>query len=191
MSKMLLDEIDKTLISELQRNGRATLSHIGKKTGISHVAIRKRLARLLEKEVIKVSAHLNAKDLDAKIAAMLVEVENSQRLKELTELFKNCPRTVLLSGIDASNLLTVVVGEDFSTLESVVGVCSLRVQKGIRRSDVHIGGLPTYPQFLPIRITSQKKTDTAPCRARCDQCESFKSKHCLGCPATRFYRGPL
>ena len=114
-----LDKIDKILISELQKDGRTPLTDIGKKTGISHVAIRKRLAKLRDKGLLNISACLNPQTLDMKVAAINVEVENSQRLDELMKLFKNCPRTVFLSGLSASNLLTVVVGENFSTLESV------------------------------------------------------------------------
>jgi len=191
MSKHLLDEVDRVLVSELQRDGRTALSHIGKKTGISHVAIRKRLEKLVRKGLVNISADLNVEALEAKIAAIIVEVENSRRLKELMELFKDCPRTVFLSGLSASNLLTIIAGEDLSTLESVIGVCSLRVQKGIRRSEVHMGSLPIYPRFLPIRITPHKKAEKAPCGARCNRCESFESKRCLGCPATKFYNGPL
>jgi DNA-binding Lrp family transcriptional regulator len=186
-----LDQVDRTLVAQLQEDGRTPLSQIGRKIGISHVAVRKRLEKLLGEGLIQISADLNVEALDAKIAAVLVEVENSPRLRELMELFKDCPRTVFLSGLSASNLLTIIVGEDMSTLESVIGVCSLRVQPGIRRSEVHIGSLPIYPRFLPIRVTPQKKAEIAPCGAKCNRCESFKSKRCLGCPATRFYRGQL
>jgi DNA-binding Lrp family transcriptional regulator len=189
--KDLLDQVDRTLIGQLQEDGRTPLSQIGRRVGISHVAVRKRLEKLLGEGLIQVSADLNVEALDAKIAAILVEVENSQRLRELMELFKNCPRTVFLSGLSASNLLTIIVGEDMATLESVLGICSLRVHPGIRRSEVHIGSLPIYPRFLPIRVTPRKKAEIAPCEAKCNRCQSFKNRQCLGCPATRFYRGQL
>jgi DNA-binding Lrp family transcriptional regulator len=187
----LLDEIDKILISELQKNGRTALSHIGKKTGISHVAVRKRLEKLLKEKLISISANLNMEILDAKIGAVVVEVESFTRLKELMDLFKDCPRTVFLSSLSASNLLTIIIGENLSTLESVIGVCSVRVQKGVRQSEVHIGSLPIYPRFLPIRVTPQKTAEVAPCGAKCDECGSLKNKQCLGCPSTKFYLGPL
>ncbi|MEM3088639.1 MAG: AsnC family transcriptional regulator [Candidatus Bathyarchaeia archaeon] len=187
----MLDEIDKILISELQKNGRTALSHISKKVGISHVAVRKRLEKLLKEEMVSISADLNMEALGAKIAALVVEVENFTRLKELMNLFRDCPRTVFLSGLSASNLLTIVIGENLSTLESVIGVCSVRVQKGVRRSEVHIGSLPTYPRFLPIRITPRKEAEIAPCGAKCEGCWSLKNSQCLGCPSTKFYSGPL
>jgi DNA-binding Lrp family transcriptional regulator len=186
-----LDHIDRALVAQLQEDGRTPLSKIGRKLGMSHVAVRKRLQKLVKKGLIHVSADLNVQALNAKIAAILVEVENAQRLNELIELFKDCPRTVFLSGLSASNLLTIIVGEDMSTLESVIGICSLRVQPGIRRSEVYIGSSPMFPQFLPIRVTPQKKVEVAPCGARCNRCKSYKNKKCLGCPATKFYDGSL
>jgi len=189
--KPSFDDADKMLIAELQRDGRVPLSEVGRRMGISHVAVRKRLEKLLGKGLVKISAVLNVEALDAKIAAILVEVENAQRLNELMELFKDCPRTLFLSGLTASHLLTIVTGENLSTLESVIGVCSLRVHKGVRRSEVHIGSLPIYPRYLPMQIASKRKSEVAPCGARCNQCRSFKTKQCLGCPATRFYEGPL
>jgi DNA-binding Lrp family transcriptional regulator len=190
MSRKLLDKVDTIIVSELQKDGRIALSSIAKKTGISHVAIHKRLEKLINEGIVNISACLNTERLDAKVAVILVEVVNSKRLKELIEAFKNCPRTVLLSALSASNLLTIIVGEDFPTLESVIGICSLRVQKGVRRSEVYIGDLPTYPKFLPMRITAERKA-CAPCGARCSACENFKNKQCLGCPATKSYIGPL
>ncbi|WP_455279253.1 AsnC family transcriptional regulator [[Eubacterium] cellulosolvens] len=186
-----LDEVDKILISELQKDGRTALTDIGKKTGISHVAVRKRLAKLRDKGLLNIYACLNPQKLDMKIAAINVEVENSQRLNELMNLFKNCPRTVFLSGLSASNLLTVIAGENFSTLESVIGSCSPRVQKGVRRSEVNIGSFPIHPEFLCIRVSPNKNAETATCGARCNECEKYKNKQCLACPTTKFYRGPL
>lgn len=187
----MFDQIDKTLISELQADGRKPLLQIAKKTGISHVAVKKRLSNLLKKGLIEVSAHLNLSTVGAKIATITVEVENYDRMKELIQLFKDCPRTVFLTSLTASQLLSIVVGEDLSTLENVVGVCSIRAQKGIRRSEVHVGNLPNYPKFLPIRVYSTNKGDIAPCKARCDTCNSFINHDCLGCPATSSYHGPL
>jgi len=187
----MLDDVDKILISELQKDGRKPLSQIAKKLGVSHVAVRKRLKNLLDKGFISVTANLNLEALNAKAATVTVEVENYIRLKELMGMFKDCPRTVFLAPLTGSNLITVIVGEDSSTLENVIGVCSVRAQKGIRRSEVYVGNLPAYPKYLPIRIAGRHVSQTAPCGARCDRCESFKTEECVGCPSTKFYNGPL
>jgi Lrp/AsnC family leucine-responsive transcriptional regulator len=187
----MFDEIDKTIISELQRNGRATLTHMAGKVGISHVAVRKRLEKLLKKEIVDVCACINPEQLNAKIGIVMVEVENYPRLRELMELFKDCPRVLLLSSLSASNLIMVIFGENLSTLESTLGVCSIRVHKGVRRSEVYIGDLPAFPRFLPIRIYTGRKSEMTPCGAECETCISYEDGKCYGCPSTIHYNGPL
>jgi DNA-binding Lrp family transcriptional regulator len=48
-----LDEIDQQIIGILKENSRLTYSAIGKKIGLSEVAIRKRIKNLMSKGVIK------------------------------------------------------------------------------------------------------------------------------------------
>ncbi len=50
------DETDLTLIDLLQANGRASLTELGAKLGVSHGTIRNRLDRLLAQQVIKITA---------------------------------------------------------------------------------------------------------------------------------------
>jgi Lrp/AsnC family transcriptional regulator for asnA, asnC and gidA len=188
----LIDKIDRIIISELQKDGRIPLNEIAKKVGISHVAIRKRLIKLLKSKMISTSIGINAQAVSgSKIAVITAEVENYPRLQELIRLFQSCPRVIFLSALSASNLMAIVFGENMSTLESTIGVCSIRVQKGVRRSDVQIGDVPAYPKFIPITITSNRDEKVAPCGAVCTKCERFKEKMCFGCPATQFYNGPL
>ncbi|MBS7626503.1 Lrp/AsnC family transcriptional regulator [Candidatus Bathyarchaeota archaeon] len=191
MSKNMLDNIDKMIIAILQEDGRTPLSHIGEKTGISHVAVRKRLDKLLGEKLISISTCINVEATNARIAAVLVEVENSRRLKELVNMFKDCPRTIFMTGLSASNLLAIIMGENLSTLESIIGICSLRAQKGIRRSEVYIGSSPVHPQFLPVRVFPHKEAEIAPCGAKCSLCDNLLNKQCLGCPSTRFYEGQV
>jgi len=188
--KDVLDEVNKQIVVELQKNGRATVSQIGEEIGISHVAVRKRLRKLLDREVINISADVNVEALAGKIGVLLLEVKKSKDIERLIRLFKDCPRTIFLSGLSSSNLLAIIAAENLSTLESVIGVCSPRVKDCIRRSEVYIASPQMYPRFLPIRVTAQKKASIAPCGERCDSCDAFE-KECKGCPATKFYAGPL
>jgi DNA-binding Lrp family transcriptional regulator len=187
----LFDEVDKVIVSELQKDARVSLVSIGKKLGISHVAVRKRLNNLLKNNLLSFSAGINVESLGGRVAVITVEVENYTRLKELTELFQHCPRVIFLSTLSASNLMAILFGENLSTLESTIGLCSLRVQKGVRRSDVQMGEAPAYPRFLPLRMQFRRDEETAPCGISCATCERFENKKCLGCPATKFYNGPL
>ena len=187
-----MDVIDRQLIARLQENGRATFTKLGKSLGLSHVGVRARLNRLLRDGSIKISASLNAEKFNMKTAVIFVEAESYERLNELVKTFKDCPRLAFMSTLmGAHNLIAVMIAEDSSTLESmVVGTCSIRSQKGIRRSEAHISETTVYPPHLPVRLTVDK-SDIAPCHIPCDMCERYENDKCLACPATRFYRGPL
>jgi len=187
----LIDETDKRLISLLQENGRASLIDIGKKLGLSHVSVRKRLKRLCS-DLIKVAAGVNVERLGFRIAIVNAEVEGYKRLSELLEKFSECPRIFFMTTTTgAYNLMTMMVAEDADTLNAIIEVCSVRAQKGIRRSEVTIGEAPIVPKHLPIKIIAEKTLEDAPCGINCGECVRYKQERCLGCPATKYYRGPL
>ncbi len=186
-----MDEIDKKIISILQKDGRTSLSELGKKVGFSHVSVRKRLKNLCE-NLVKVSAGLNAEKLGFRVAIVNAEVETPKRLQELINKFSKCPRIVFLTTTTgAYNIMTMMIAEDADTLNAIVEVCSVRAQKGIRRSEVTIGEAPVIPKYLPIKIISNKEAEDAPCGINCGKCARYQNEKCLACPATKYYRGPL
>ncbi len=186
-----MDRLDRKIISILQNDGRASLSEIGKKVGISHVGVRKRLQNLCEK-LVKVSVGFHAEALGLRLAIVNAEVETPERLRELVKMFSKCPRIVFLTTTTgAYNLMTIMVAEDADTLNAIVEVCSARAQRGIRRSEATIAEAPAVPKYLPIMIDATKEDDDAPCGINCGKCARYREKKCLGCPATKYYRGPL
>jgi DNA-binding Lrp family transcriptional regulator len=186
-----MDDVDKKIISFLQEDGRTSLSEIGRKLGLSHVSVRKRLKNLCE-SLVNVSADLNAEQLDLRIAIVSAEVETHERLRELIDIFSKCPRTVFVTTTTgAYNVMTIMVAEDADTLNAILEVCSIRAQKGIRRSEAVIGEAPVVPKYLPIKIVPNKEMEIAPCGVNCGKCLRYKNQKCLGCPATKYYRGPL
>ena len=187
----LMDEIDKKIISLLQEDGRISLIDIGKRLGLSHVSVRKRLMKLCD-DLIKVAAGLDVEKLGFRIAIVNAEVEGHKRLAELLEKFSKCPRIFFMTTTTgAYNLMTMMIAEDTDTLNAIIEVCSVRAQKGIRRSEVTIGEPPIVPKHLPIKIIAEKALEDAPCGINCGKCIRYNQEKCLGCPATRYYRGPL
>jgi len=186
-----MDEIDKKILALLQKDGRLSLSKIGEKIGLSHVSVRKRLKNLCE-NLVNVSAGLNAEQLGLRVAVVNAEIETPERLQELINKFSKCPRIVFLTTTTgAYNMMTMMVAEDADTLNAIVEVCSIRAQKGIRRSEATIGEAPIVPKYLPIKIVPNKEAEIAPCEINCGKCLRYKNQKCLGCPATKYYRGPL
>ncbi len=186
-----MDEIDKKIVSILQEDGRASLSKIGEILGYSHVGVRNRLKRLC-KDLIRVSAGLNAEKLGFRLAIVNAEVETPERLRELINIFSKCPRMIFLTTTTgAYNLMTIMIGEDADTLNAIIEICSVRTKKGIRRSEVIVAEAPTIPKYLPIKIVVDKKAEDAPCGVNCGKCPRYKQGKCLACPATKYYKGPL
>jgi DNA-binding Lrp family transcriptional regulator len=189
-----LDNVDKKIISELQKNGRASLKQLGEAVGFTIMGVKRRVEILFSQNLIKVSALVNLDALNLYTALILLELESREAVENVLKRFKECPRVVnvflMLAGY---NLAALVIAEDLDTLESEsMEKCSLRSQEGVRRSEFYPVGSIQYSPFLPIRENlATKERDIAPCNADCGSCGRYRAQKCVGCPATKHYRGPL
>ena len=184
-----MDKIDKRIISILEEKPSATLTEIGKIIGISHVAVRKRVQRLISSGFMKMVPAFNIDQLKYKIAVILAEVGDPKHLNELFSIFKDCPRMMFLStSIGRYNVFSMMYAEDDDTLESVISFCSFRTHKLIRKSEVIVLCVSEVPKYIPLNIADQRSLKVAPCGVRCDKCTRYKDNKCRGCPATVYYR---
>ncbi len=191
---MRLDEIDKKIISSLQDNGRMSLKEISRIVGLTSMGVKKRLEKLFSRGLVKVSALLNIESLNLYAALLFVELENTDVKEEILKRFRECPRVVyIFNTLSGYNFIVLTIAEDKETLESeAMQRCSLRSQKGIRRSEFYLIGSIEYEPFLPVRenLTHKGKV-IAPCGVDCGKCERYRAEKCTACPATKYYRGPL
>lgn len=189
-----MDQVDREIISVLALNGRTTLKQLSEKVGFTSTGVKKRLARLFDREILKVSAHLNLETLKLQAALLLLELESGVALEDFLAQFNECPRIVqAFSLLGGFNLAVILIAEDLDTLESLaIGHCPIRAQEGVRRSEFYpIGNLP-YSSYLPVREHLVRgKNGKTPCNHDCDECSRHQSKKCVGCPATEKYRGTL
>ncbi len=188
-----MDDIDKNLISILQKNGRTSLSDIGKKLGMSHVAVSKRLDKLVGANLVQITAGVNTEYLDAKIFFMGLETENMEVAERIQEDYKNCPRLLMLAPVTGRyNIFAVMIAEDTWSLESIIGTCSIRTEPGVRRSESWFGNAPIYPQFIPLDLApATTGSPISPCGRNCGTCKRYVANKCMGCPQTSVYRGKL
>jgi len=189
-----LDDIDRKIISRLQLDGRATLEELGKIVGYTSMGAKKRLNKLLEQGIIKVSALINVEPLRLCTAVVLLEMESAEAMQRLLERFKECPRVVhIFTTLGGYNLIALVVAEDQDTLESIsMEKCSLRSSGGIRRSEFYPIGNIHYSPFLPIQEhRAHREKATTPCHVDCRPCSRYKAEKCVGCPAMSYYKGTL
>ncbi len=189
-----MDEVDRKIISQLQINGRTTLEELARNVGFTSMGVRKRLEKLLDKDVIRVSALLNPTSFKLFPAIVMLEMESAEAMQDLIDRFKDCPRVVhIFKTIGGYNLIALVVAEDQDTLESIsTEKCSLRSGAGIRRSEFYPIGNIHFSPFLPVReYLTHKERTVAPCNVDCRPCIRHKTQKCVGCPATNHYRGTL
>jgi Lrp/AsnC family transcriptional regulator, leucine-responsive regulatory protein len=83
-----MDELDRKILRELQRNNRISSDELGDKIGLSATACQRRLKRLRESKVIcKEVAILNGVEFDSYVT-VIVEVSVKQGGAEIIENFK-------------------------------------------------------------------------------------------------------
>jgi len=187
-----MDNIDKKLISILQEDGRTSLSEIGKKLGMSHVAVSKRLDKLKDAKLVKITAGVNSEYLDAKIFFMGLETENMEVAERIQEDYKNCPRLLMFAPVTGRyNIFAVMVAEDTWSLESIIGTCSMRTEPGVRRSETWFGNAPVFPQYIQLDLAPELTGSTSPCGRNCGACKRYIADKCMGCPPTNVYKGTL
>jgi len=189
-----MDSIDWKLIMELQSDGRKTFKDLGDAIGFTSLGAKKRVDKLLSKEIIDISALVNTDKLNLRLAMILLEIENAEAMRKIIDRYSKCPRIInFFTTMGGYNLIALVMAEDQATLESeCVEKCALRSGEGIRRSEIYlIGGVHHYP-FMPLKADALRESaDMAPCGVKCDECISFEDNKCVGCPALSYYRGPL
>ena len=150
--------------------------------------------KMLSKNLIRVSAEVNVEALNLYAALILLELESRDALNKCLQRFRDCPRVVnLFTLLAGHNLAALVIAEDKETLESEsMERCSLRCMPGVRRTEFYPIGTMHYSPFLRIRLNlATKDGKTAPCGVDCSSCERYQANKCVGCPATKYYRGPL
>ena len=193
MPRRSIDNVDKKLISILQVNGRTSLSDIGKQLGMSHVAVSKRLDKLVGKKLVQVTAAVNAEALDAKVLFVGLETESTEVADLIEKKYEHCPRLMMLAPVTGRyNLFAVMVAEDTFSLESILGTCSMRTEEGVRRSESWFGNAPVVPKYLQIDLSPKcKKSGESPCGRFCRDCARYIADKCVGCPSSDVYKGTL
>jgi len=175
-----MDEVDRLIISRLEKDGRLTYEELAKECGITGVAIKKRIRKLTENNLILIGAQLNTKA--------------QENMRKIIRAFGRCPRIIsMFTGLGRYNLVALTLAEDRDTLESeMMSGCSLRSMEGIRKSEVIQLGEKFSSPFLPVRCSlATREGEYGPCGVNCGSCDRYDQELCLGCPATRFYRGDL
>ena len=192
MKKFKLDKINLEILKSLEEENKVNFSKLGKKLGLSHVAIKNRFESLIDNNFIKTSISVNFSKLGYKLGLILMEVETSA-LEHLFKIYQNCPRVIYYFEIMGQyNLALLFFGENEKTFETILKSCMLYSLEGVHKSNILIFAYSPEDLFLPLNFALlNQENDNTPCGTCCKNCGAFKENRCVGCPASQFYKGTL
>jgi Lrp/AsnC family transcriptional regulator for asnA, asnC and gidA len=131
---VVLDDIDKAIIRELQLDGRTPYAKLGPAVGLSQAAVRQRVQRLIENGVMQVVAVTDPLMLGFKLEALIgVEVEGDLRVvaSKLAEV-DNVDYVVVTTG--RFDLVVEVVCRDHEELLHIINDV-IRAVPGVRATE--------------------------------------------------------
>jgi DNA-binding Lrp family transcriptional regulator len=185
----MLDEKDLKIISLYSKNPEITQEEMAKTIGISQPSVLLRIKRLKSIGALSKQVGLDPFKLGLHIAKVDVTTSNATRI---IKLFKECP--YFLNGFITSgrnNLCLFFVAENISTLESIVDT-HLRASNDVQNVEFNIVINAINNLVIPLKVY-EKALERPPCgtNIECKACPSYEINSCIGCPATKQYKGRL
>jgi len=131
---IVLDDVSKAIIEQLQQDGRRPYATIGKAVGLSEAAVRQRVQRLLESGVMQIVAVTDPLTVGFPRAAMIgIRVEGDMEVvAEKLEAMSEVDYVVITAG--TYDILVEVVCEDDDHLLEVINR-RIRAIPGVRHTE--------------------------------------------------------
>jgi len=184
-----LDELDIKIIRALNEDARQKLTELAKNVDSSRPTVYKRLEDLINRRVIRINVCLNIAKLGFHVACVGFEVKSRDMKQKLINTLQKCPRVLILTcPSEKANLSLYMFGENLDTLRSCIE--SLREYQGAEVVYLFYAEPQIYPEAFRLNIFPEK-LEKSPCGMDCSKCLSYAHELCLGCPATKKYKGPL
>lgn len=166
-----LDVVDLEIIKSLSQDGRKTFVEIAKETGLTPVGIKKRVERLMEKEILKIQAALNTEKFYSVSATVGVEAD-PKTISKLIKQFANCPLVYNLVKVSGHhNLIIDIIAPNSKRINDLIEK-QIRSNTKIRYLEVDLGELPIIPKTHSL-LTFVDKSKKCPCQTKCNECEYF------------------
>jgi Lrp/AsnC family transcriptional regulator for asnA, asnC and gidA len=132
-----LDDIDRRLIEQLQRDGRLPYAQLAPSVGLSQAAVRQRVQRLIDSKVIQIVAVTDPRVLGFTRQAMIgLKIEgDTRRVANAVAALSEVEYVVLTAG--ALDMLVEVVVEDDEQLLHVLND-KIRAIDGVQTTETYI-----------------------------------------------------
>lgn len=173
------------IVSLFEADPDVSQAEIADQVGLSQPTVGARIARLKQSGVISTVAGMNWMKVGLRMAKADVTTKDSVRL---IGRFKACPyfsNGLVVSGRE--NLCMYFIAEDVATIEAIV---DKHIRSDPAVTDVDLGIVITAVNDMvhPVRL-SVEKSGLTPCGHDCALCAYFTTGRCLGCAASKSYRG--
>jgi Lrp/AsnC family transcriptional regulator, regulator for asnA, asnC and gidA len=133
----VLDDMDRRIIEQLQKDGRKPYTQIASKVGLSEAAVRQRVQRLVESNVVQIVAVTDPRVLGfGRQALIALKVEGDTRL--VADVIASLPEVeyvVLTAG--SHDILVEVVAEDDEHLLELLNR-KIRMIEGVRDTETYM-----------------------------------------------------
>ncbi|MHA1231469.1 MAG: winged helix-turn-helix transcriptional regulator [Candidatus Helarchaeota archaeon] len=188
-------QTDKLIIREFIKNPQSSILKISKNIDKTRQTISKFYKNLLKRNVINFSININYNCLNLDYFLIKVELKRNIDVDYFLNLFHSCPKTLFVFKSVINNQIIALIFDEYNTkISKNDSPCSClieKIQMDPRVNSCNIEGVITkiIPKFIPLdsrRIS--KDCSKAPCEEYCDVCPKYMQS-CLGCPATRYYKG--
>ncbi|MGE5554142.1 MAG: Lrp/AsnC family transcriptional regulator [Betaproteobacteria bacterium] len=133
-----MDEVDRQIIRFLQQDGRMPLTEIAARLRLAEGTVRKRLARLLEEGIVRITAVVDPERLGKATTAIVRIKVDGDRGPEVAETLRMLPEVRYL-GFSAGEydlILQVVVESNEQLFQFLTG--RLREIEGVEASDTSL-----------------------------------------------------
>ena len=143
-SAVVLDDVAKAIIEQLQQDGRRSYAAIGKEVGLSEAAVRQRVQRLIDSGVMQVVAVTDPLQLGFARQAM-VGIEVAGPLEPVAEA---------LAALDEVDYVVITAGT-YDVLAEVVCESDERLLELISNKIRRIDGVARTETFMYLKLRKQ------------------------------------
>lgn len=157
LEKMKLDEIDTRLYEALQLDGRASMEELAQRVGLSRIAARARVARLLESGSMLVTGIVHPSALGKRSFAHL-SIHVASAARDVGRVLVDMPDVPLVSIVAGqAALICEVHAHDVDELRQLVGAIS--ITRGVRYVETAVYTERIKDLYAPPRIVVTTEID--------------------------------
>ena len=140
MTRRKLDGVDQAIVAQLSRDARGSNGQIARDLGVTEGTVRARIKRMEKEKLIRLTAVTNIDRFgDALLAYIWIEVERSDRTREVAELLAAIPELGFVGVmLGRSDILAITMVRNTEHLAEFVHTRITAID-GVRRSESTLG----------------------------------------------------